>query len=86
MCSGKSGLFPKTCRNTARDKWRKSSESLFASVKLVDWIVLRNGQAGAIGGRAILEVLGAIPERLIIGVDLRNDEDIAYDAVHGVFK
>jgi len=47
---------------------------------------LRNGQAGAIGGRAILEVLGVIPKRLIIGVDLRSDEDIAYDAVHGVFK
>jgi hypothetical protein len=39
-----------------------------------------------LGGRAILEVLGVIPERLIIGVDLRCDEDIAYDAVHGVFK
>ena len=47
---------------------------------------LRNGQAGAIRGRAILEVLGVVPERLIIGVDLRSDEDIAYDAVHGVFK
>jgi S1-C subfamily serine protease len=47
---------------------------------------LRNGQAGAIGGRAILEVLGVIPKRLIIGVDVRSDEDVAYDAVHGVFK